>query len=66
MVAKNKTDLSTKNPSRSLLSEIQRSLKNIKGYGSIEIYIQDYKVVQITERVIKKTNHAQVQNNLRS
>jgi len=52
-------DYSTKRPSKQLLSELKRALKNIKGYGSVEIYVQDYKVVQITERNIKKT----IQNN---
>jgi hypothetical protein len=58
-------DYSTKRPSRQLLSELRRALKNIKGYGSIEIIIQDYKVVQITERNIKKTTQNN-QANLRA
>jgi hypothetical protein len=48
-------DYSSKRPSKQLISELRRALKNIKGYGSIEIIVQDYKVVQITERNIKKT-----------
>jgi len=52
-------DYSTRRPSKQLVSELKRSLKNIKGYGSVEIIVQDYKVVQITERNIKKT----IQNN---
>jgi hypothetical protein len=40
-----------------LMQEIKKALKNINGWGSVEIYIQDYKVVQITERNIRKTNH---------
>jgi len=52
-------DFSTRRPSKQLISELRRALKNIKGYGSVEIIIQDYKVVQITERNIKKT----IQNN---
>ncbi|OGD86753.1 hypothetical protein A2Z23_02760 [Candidatus Curtissbacteria bacterium RBG_16_39_7] len=52
-------DYSTRRPSRQLISELRRALKNIKGYGSIEVIVQDYKVVQITERNIKKT----IQNN---
>lgn len=39
-----------------LISEIVEALNNIRGWGSVEIYVQDYKVVQITERNIKKTN----------
>lgn len=68
MVTKTNIDFSTKKPSKSLLIEIKKSLRNIKGYGSIEIYIQDYKVIQITERNIKKTNnvHIQLQNQVRT
>jgi len=40
-----------------LLEDIKKALKNIRGWGSVEIYVQDYKVTQITERNIKKTNH---------
>ena len=40
-----------------LLNEISRSLENIDGWGSVEIFIQDNKVTQITQRNIKKTNH---------
>ncbi len=39
-----------------LIAEIVEALNNIRGWGSVEIYVQDYKVVQITERNIKKTN----------
>lgn len=48
-------DYSTKRISKDLLDEIIEALKNIRGFGSIEIIVQDYKVVQITERNIKKT-----------
>lgn len=44
---------STQNISSKLMSEVKKALKN-KHYGSIEIYIQDYKVTQITERTIQK------------
>lgn len=51
-------DYSTRRPSRQLLVEIKRALKNIKaGYGSVEIIVQDHRVVQITERNIKKTDN---------
>lgn len=50
-------DYSTKRVSDALLEEIKQALKNIRGWGSVEIYVQDYKVTQITERNIKKTNH---------
>jgi hypothetical protein len=40
-----------------LLEDIKKALKNIKGWGSVEIYVQDHRVTQITERNIKKTKH---------
>lgn len=49
-------DYSTKNIHPELLEEIAEALKNIRGWGSVEIYVQNHKVVQITERNIKKTN----------
>jgi hypothetical protein len=51
-------DYSTKQVREELLEEIRDALKNIRGWGSVEIYVQDFKVVQITERNIKKTNQA--------
>jgi hypothetical protein len=50
------SDFSTKHISPELIEEIVIALKNIRGWGSVEIYVQDFKVVQITERNIKKTN----------
>ncbi len=49
-------DNSSKKASTELTDEIRQALKNIRGWGSVEIFVQDYKVVQITERNIKKTN----------
>lgn len=49
-------NFSTKRVSEQLLKEIMEALKNIRGWGSIEIIVQDHKVVQITERNIRKTN----------
>lgn len=40
-----------------LVEEIVQALKNIKGWGSVEIFVQRGKVTQITERNIKKTDH---------
>ena len=57
-------DYSTKEVNKELLSEIVEALKNIRGWGSLEIFVQDFKVVQIIERNIKKTN--QVQNALKT
>ncbi|MGI8419895.1 MAG: DUF2292 domain-containing protein [Candidatus Levyibacteriota bacterium] len=52
-------DYSTKEASTELLAEIAEALKNIRGWGSVEIFVQDNKVVQIVERNIKKTNQIQ-------
>ena len=49
-------DHSTKKITGDLLGEIKLSLKNVRGWGSVEIYVQDFKVTQITERNIKKTS----------
>ncbi len=57
-------DYSTKEVNPELLQEIAEALQNIRGWGSIEIVVQDFKVVQITERNIKKTN--QVQNTVKT
>lgn len=43
--------------SQDLVDEVVRSIKNVNGYGSIEIYVQDHCVTQITVRNIKKTKH---------
>ncbi|NTV30488.1 DUF2292 domain-containing protein [candidate division WWE3 bacterium] len=48
-----KYNFSTKSISSELLEAITDAIKN-KSYGSVEIYIQDYQVTQITERTIKK------------
>ena len=48
-------DYSTKTVSNKLVEEIVEALKNIRGWGSVEIFVQDHKVVQIVERSIKKT-----------
>lgn len=49
-------DYSTQKISPELVNELKVALKSIKGYGSVEIYIQDNTVTQITIRNIKKTN----------
>lgn len=51
-------DYSTKRVRFDLLEEIKQALKEVKGWGSVEVYIQDHRVVQITSRNIKKTNHS--------
>jgi len=51
-------DYSTKKISQDFLNEVKQALRNIRGWGSIEIFVQDHKVTQITERNITKTNHS--------
>ena len=46
-------DFSTQNITPQLIGQIIDALKN-KAYGSVEIYIQNYTVTQITERTITK------------
>jgi hypothetical protein len=50
-------DYSTKKITNDLLDEVKLALKNVRGWGSVEIYVQDHKVTQITERNIRKTSH---------
>jgi len=40
-----------------LLEEVNQALEGLGGWGSVEIYVQNGKVTQITKRAIKKTNH---------
>ena len=40
-----------------LLHDLSKALRELGGWGSVEIYVQDGKVTQITKRAIKKTNH---------
>jgi len=59
-------DYSTKVVNQQLLAEIAEALQNIRGWGSVEIIVQDYKVVQITERNIKKTTQVRTSVKTRS
>ncbi|HVT01495.1 MAG TPA: DUF2292 domain-containing protein [Patescibacteria group bacterium] len=47
-------EYSTKNISKKLVEELLESIKNIRGWGTVEIVIQDHLVTQITEKNIKK------------
>ena len=47
-------DYSTKKITPKLIEELINSLKSIRGWGTVEICIQDYIVTQITEKNIKK------------
>ena len=49
-------DYSTKRISKPLLSEVSKALRSIDAYGSVELYVQDSTVTQITVRNIIKTN----------
>jgi len=49
-------DYSTREISEKLVYEIKDALRSVASYGSVEIYIQDGVVTQITVRNIKKTN----------
>lgn len=40
-----------------LFEEITQALEDIKGWGSVEIFVQEGKVTQITRRAIRKTDH---------
>lgn len=46
---------SVKRISETLLLDIKKSLKGVKNYGSVEIFVQNGVVTQITVRNIKKT-----------
>ena len=46
-------DFSTQNITPQLIAQVVDALRN-KQYGSVEIYIQNFNVVQITERTITK------------
>lgn len=49
-------DVSPQTVSPQLVDEIITALKLVRNYGSIEIYIQNSVVTQITVRNIKKTS----------
>jgi len=51
-------DYSTRKISQDLLGEVKTALKSAGPFGSVEIFIQDNKVTQITARKIKKTSHS--------
>ena len=40
-----------------LLRELEKALAKIDGYGSVELYIQQNKITQITARNIHKTQN---------
>jgi hypothetical protein len=52
----NQMPYSTKHISKKLLTDIVEALQSINTFGSVELYVQDNTVTQITVRNIKKTN----------
>ena len=46
------------NKNNRLIEEILQALQELGGWGSIEVFVQNGKVTQITKRAIKKTNHS--------
>lgn len=51
---------STKNVTETLVKEITSAIKSVQDYGSVELFVQDGIVTQITTRTIKKTAAKQV------
>lgn len=49
-------EYSTQNISARLIEELKQALRSVSSYGSVEIYIQEGVVTQITVRNIKKTS----------
>jgi len=47
-------DFNTKKISSKLINEVISSIQNIRGWGTVEIIIQDHLVTQITEKNIRK------------
>jgi hypothetical protein len=50
------TEYSTKKISGTLIREVKNALQSVNSYGSVEIYVQNGVVTQITVRNIKKTS----------
>ena len=48
-------DYSVKRISETLVVEIKKAIKDVRNFGSVEIFIQNGVVTQITVRHIKKT-----------
>lgn len=55
-------DYSTTKITKTLLSEIEQALRSVSPYGSLEIFVQDNVVTQITVRKIKKTSSTKKTN----
>lgn len=57
-----KTNYSTSHVSQELIYEIKQALKSVKSFGSVELYVQNGNVTQITVRKIKKTSNFSLQD----
>lgn len=55
------TEYSTKKISPTLLQDIARAIKSVENFGSVELYVQEGIVTQITTRTIKRTNSKEKQ-----
>ncbi len=54
----NKVANSIKESLNNVQRDVIEALLTVGSHGSVEIYIQDYCVTQITARAIKKTKHS--------
>lgn len=50
-------DANKVNKEKTLIDDVNEAIASVEGWGSIEIYVQDHKVTQITSRKIMKTQH---------
>ncbi len=50
--------------SKKVIEEIIESLHSIKGWGSVEIFVQDHKITQVTEKNICKKNNIALHDNV--
>jgi len=41
-----------------LINDLDQIFRELGGWGSVEIFVQNNKITQITSRKIKKTNHS--------
>jgi hypothetical protein len=58
-------DITNKQISKQLIEEISRAITTVGAYGSVEIYIQNNVVTQITMRNIKKIPKGDIDNSIR-
>lgn len=56
------TEVLNTKQTKDLVIEITKALKSVQGFGSVEIYVQNGNVTQITVRKIKKTANLPLQD----